>query len=1054
MSYISSKKVIIQILLFFNLSIIYGQNIYTIAGGVGDGFGPLNYSSSPNNIVIDTLGNIYIAEFGNNRVRKIDVLAGTISTVVGDGKPGYIGDNGLAKLAQLNNPNDVALDRFGNLYIADVGNNVIRKVNLTTNIITTVAGNGSRGFGGDGGLAIQASLNRPTGITLDSIGNIYISDAFNYRLRKVTSSTGLISTIAGNGVVGYSGDGSVATAAKLNGPYSTCIDNLGNIYLSDWGNHVIRKVNLTTNIITTICGNAIDGAGYNGDSIQASSALLSSPRKLLMDKFGYLYIADSDNHRLRKINLTTGIIYTVAGNGNAGYLGDGGPAVFSSLNRPDGIAFDQIGNIIIVDVGNRRIRKISKTTGIITTISGNGISGYGFGYGGDGGKANLSTLANPVSTVLDSAKNIYIADYLNNRIRKISSATGNITTVAGNGIKGYSGDLGLATNASLNGPADIALDAIGNLYIAEDGNNKIRKVNASTGIITTIAGSDSAGFSGDGGPAKTARLSGPNGLAIDKSGNLFISDHNNNRVRKVTSTTGVISTVAGNGNAEYSGDNGDAIMAGLQSPSGLLIDHDGNLIIADAGNNRIRKVNTISNTITTICGTGEAGFGGDDGSSLYAKLNSPTGLSIDQSGSIYIADYNNDRVRKITVFTGVISTIAGNGTLGYIVDSISAISARLARPAGVSVDNLGNIYIADQFNNRIRKVVNNAISNNIIVGNQTICARSLLNIISCKPIGGNGYYTYTWLKSTANASNGFKVISNSNTISLLEDSISETAWYRRLVTSGNLTDTSNAVLVNVLPSPTAGLIAGKINDLQTATPYLYNINQQIGVTYNWIVNNAAIISGQGTNAVTIQWINNGLGKLTVVIMNPSGCTDTSTISVGVGIQPSLVSFNPTSAKSGEVVTINGFNLSNATAVKFGGVNAQSFNVISSNKIEAVVGNGSTGDVTVVTPNGNISLAGFTYIPTTGLLSKSLFTGLYVYPNPTKESLTIDLRNTQTQGNINLQIHDVLGRLVYEELLDEQSIDEHTISVSRLSTGNYILTLKTKDKIEHVKFVKE
>jgi hypothetical protein len=261
--------------------------------------------------------------------------------------------------------------------------------------------------------------------------------------------------------------------------------------------------------------------------------------------------------------------------------------------------------------------------------------------------------------------------------------------------------------------------------------------------------------------------------------------------------------------------------------------------------------------------------------------------------------------------------------------------------------------------------------------------------------------------------------------------------------------------ITVLPSPLpAGLIAGKINDLQTATPYLYNINQQNGVSYNWIVNNAAIVSGQGTNAVTIQWINNGLGKLTVVIINPSGCTDTSTISVGVGTQPGLVSFNPTSAKSGEVVTINGFNLSNATAVKFGGVNAQSFNVISSNKIEAVVGNGSTGDVTVVTPNGNISLAGFTYIPTTGLFSKTLFSGLQIYPNPTKQSLTIDFGSIKTQGVVYIQIHDMLGRLVYDELLNEQSINEHTILVSGLSIGNYILTIKTNDKIDHMKFVKE
>lgn len=255
------------------------------------------------------------------------------------------------------------------------------------------------------------------------------------------------------------------------------------------------------------------------------------------------------------------------------------------------------------------------------------------------------------------------------------------------------------------------------------------------------------------------------------------------------------------------------------------------------------------------------------------------------------------------------------------------------------------------------------------------------------------------------------------------------------------------------PSP-AGLIAGKTNDLQTATPYLYNINQQTGVTYNWIVNNAAIISGQGTNAVTLQWINNGMGKLTVVITNPSGCTDTSSITVGVGTQPTLTSFIPKSAKTGDTVMISGVNFSNVTGVKFGAVAAQSFNVVSSNRIDAIVGLGSTGDVTVITQNGSTTMPGFTYLNNTGLGSKMLNSGFLIYPNPTQESLTIDFGNIRLQGGVNLQIHDMLGRLVYGELLSVQSIDKYTISVSELSTGNYILTLKTNDKIERIKFIKE
>ncbi|NCX95569.1 MAG: hypothetical protein EBX41_04010, partial [Chitinophagia bacterium] len=281
-----------------------------------------------------------------------------------------------------------------------------------------------------------------------------------------------------------------------------------------------------------------------------------------------------------------------------------------------------------------------------------------------------------------------------------------ITTIAGNGSGGYSGDGGAATAASLNEPKGVAVDASANVYIADCFNNRIRKVNTS-GIISTIAGNGSAGYSGDGGAATAASLSLPKGVAVDASGNVYFPDQNNNRIRKVN-TSGVISTIAGNGSLGYSGDGGAATAASLSGPYGVAVDASGNVYIADCFNNRIRKVNT-SGVISTIAGngyhdsTGRGGYGGDGGAATAASLNYPIGVAVDASGNVYIADYNNKRIRKVNT-SGIISTIAGNGSPGYSGDGGAATAASFNYSEGVAVDASGNVYIADSYDNRIRKV--------------------------------------------------------------------------------------------------------------------------------------------------------------------------------------------------------------------------------------------------------------------------------------------------------------------------------------------------------------
>ncbi|MGZ3864800.1 MAG: NHL domain-containing protein [Bacteroidia bacterium] len=340
-------------------------------------------------------------------------------------------------------------------------------------IITTVAGNGFNastgypgGFGGDGGNALTAQLSFPSDVQLDSLGNMYIVDSYNNRVRRV-DSVGIINTIIGNGTQGYSGDGGLATAAKVRHPGLISFDSNGNIFIADGSNNAIRKVN-NSGIISTICGGNSPG-GFSGDGGLAIAAHLFVPSKILFDQVGNAYITDTDNHRIRKIDIS-GIITTIAGVGTQGDTGDGAAANSAQLNTPTSMAFDNYGNLFFTDELNHRIKKIDNS-GIISTVAGIGSPGYS----GDGGLATLAALNYPTGIVFDNVGNLFFSDASNNVIRKID-ASGIITTIIGNGTAGYSGDGGLATLAKLNQPEGLCFDMQGNLYFADADNHVVRKV--------------------------------------------------------------------------------------------------------------------------------------------------------------------------------------------------------------------------------------------------------------------------------------------------------------------------------------------------------------------------------------------------------------------------------------------------------------------------------------------------------------------------------------------------------------------------------------------------
>ena len=609
--------------------------ITTVAGTGETGFrgdgGPATAARLffPAGVAVDGAGNLFIADQYNARVRKVD-SAGVITTVAGLGNHGFSGDGSPATAARLFFPADVAVDGAGNLFIADTWNQRIRKVD-TAGVITTVAGTGRSGFSGDGGPAPAARLFFPAGVAVDGAGNLFIADRGNYRIRKVDTA-GVITTVAGTGRSGFSGDGGPAPAARLFFPAGVAVDGAGNLFIADQGNYRIRKVD-TAGVITTVAGTGT--RGFSGDGGPAADATLTQPFGVAVDGAGNLFFADEGNHRIRKVD-AAGVITTVAGTGERG---DGGPAVNAPLDRPSDVAADGAGNLFIADTWNQRIRKVD-TAGVITTVAGTGTRGFS----GDGGPAAAARLNHPGGVAVDGADNLFIADWGARRIRKVDTA-GVITTVAGTGRSGFSGDGGPATTARLNCPCGVAVDGAGNLFIADEGTHRIRKVDAA-GVITTVAGTGTSGFSGDGGPAVNAHLDRPSDVAVDGAGNLFIADQGNYRIRKVD-TAGVITTVAGAGTSGFSGDGGPATAARLFFPAGVAVDGAGNLFIADRGNRRIRRVDT-AGVITTVAGTGTCGFSGDGGPATAARLDRPVGVAVDGAGNLFIADSGNHLIRILT----------------------------------------------------------------------------------------------------------------------------------------------------------------------------------------------------------------------------------------------------------------------------------------------------------------------------------------------------------------------------------------------------------------------
>jgi sugar lactone lactonase YvrE len=648
---------------------------------------------SPAKVAVDAAGNVYVVDIYSNRVRKIDVT-GKITAFAGTGEAGFSGDLGHATAAQLSSPQGIAVDTAGNVYISDSGNNRIRKVD-TYGMITTIAGTGDGGFGGDGGQATAAMLNNPAGLAVDTDGNLYVADYYNNRVRKIASN-GVITTVAGNGTGGYNSDGVLGTASELFYPISVALDSSNHLYIGDLLNHRLRKLYLSTGYIQTAAGTGVEAtSGAAGDGGVASSATVGYVADIAVDASGNIYYADSGLQRIRKI-ATNGIITPVAGNGVSGYSGDGGLGVMASLSGPTGIVVDSKGKLYVADQNNRVLRVISgdslianvpaaslgqSVNGTIAVMVNRDLIFKSISLGGNNVNEQGSDfkITSAVGCPADGFQGVTMGTICQFNVTFNPTAAGHRTaslafvdTDNSQSTLGVTGDAtgpqiaysptfpnigNLTLSTGLNQPTALAFDNSGNGYIADQ--NRIQEAINLGQLVTLSTG--------------TYPTATPTGLTTDAQGNLYISDAINPYVIKVTpshydlmsnqTTLGTPSTISVNANG-----------LSLSGASGIAATDRGDLYISDKGNSRIVKIT--AERVASVLNTGTI------------TLDSPEGVAVDPQGNVFIAD--TDHVVKVAVDGSASLVNMGGFTLGHA--------------KGVAVDPVGNLYIADSTNKKLIRV--------------------------------------------------------------------------------------------------------------------------------------------------------------------------------------------------------------------------------------------------------------------------------------------------------------------------------------------------------------
>jgi len=737
----------------------------------------------------------------------------TFTTLAGS-TPAMVGANGTGAAAQFYGPFGVATDSSGNVYVADQLDQTIRKI-TPGGVVTTLAGTvGVKGSANGTGTA--ATFNNPAGVATDSSGNVYVADQANDTIREI-SPAGVVTTLAGTaGQIGSTD--ATGAAARFNGPAGVATDSSGNVYVIDQVNQTVRKI-AAGGVVTTLAGTA--GVAGSTDAT-GTTARFNYPGALCTDGSGNVYVADTNNHEIRMVT-PAGVVTTLAGapKDTGSTDGTGSAARF---DYPQGIVADNQGNLFISDTDNNTIRQLVISSRAVTTIAGSaGIQGYSNGTGAG------AEFVNPLGIAIDGGGNLYIADNGNDSIRKLAPG-GTVTNLAGTSGNGFADGSGTAARFFV--PSGVAVDASGNVYVADELNDTIRKITPA-GAVTTIAGSPGDAAAADG-TGSAARFFQPFGIAVDSSDNLYVSDAGNSTIRKIA-PGGVVTTLAGTaGMAGYADGTGSA--ARFKIPLGVAVDGNGNVYVAEQGNFTIRKI-TPAGVVTTLAGTA-GNVGSADGTGAAASFNLPAGVAVDSGGNVYVADYANDTIRKITP-AGAVTTLAGVPSSPGSNDGTGS-GASFSVPTGVAVDAAGNVYVTEQKGDTIRKVTSAGVVTTL-AGTPTIYGDT------------NG----TGATALFDAPDGIAVDASGNLY------VADTG--NNLIRKGNLT---GAPSIQTEPSSQYAAPGASVTFSVTASG-------GSALSYQWNFNNAPITGANGTAYTVASAEPANAGTYTVTITD-SGGTLTST----------------------------------------------------------------------------------------------------------------------------------------------------------------------------------
>jgi sugar lactone lactonase YvrE len=866
-------------LIFIPRSRCQPLTITTLAGspvqGSADGTGGAAHFANPWGVAADTAGNLYVADTDNHTIRKI-TIGGTVSTFAG--LAGVSGSaDGTGSVARFYQPQGVAVDTAGNVYVADTGNYTIRKI-TSAGAVSTLAG--SPGISGStdatGG---SARFYEPEGIAVNNTGTIlYVADTWNHTIRQVTSS-GTVTTFAGS-AGNFGTNNGTGSSAQFYQPQGIAVDSAGNVYVGDTGNQTIRKIT-SGGVVTTLAGSP---GNYGSGDGSGTSARFWVPQGLALDNANNLYVADSFNNTIRKVT-SSGVVTTLAGTAGSFGTADGTGAA-ARFWLPQSTAVDGSGNLYVADSANGTIRKITSGAAVVTTLAGSASTGNTDDTG------SAARFDWPSGAAIDNSGTSYVADTGNSTIRTITPA-GVVSTLAGSAGNSGSTDA-TGSNARFYAPQGVAVDTSGNTYVADTANHTIRKV-TSGGVVSTLAGL--AGTNGlTDGTGTSALFNAPQGVAVSPAGVVYVADTWNHTIREVTAG-GVVTTLAGlpgyRGSIDGTSPGDGTNTARFYCPAGVAADASGNVYVADTRNHTVRKV-TSAGVVSTLAGLAGV-WGSADGTNSDARFDQPEGITVDAGGNLYVLDTGNHSIRMVapTGTNWVVTTVAGMPAVSGSADG-NGNAAQFSYPTGIGINNVGAFAVADWGNNTIRAggssnivVIPPAITNQP----QGLTINEATSATFTVGVSGTAPFSYQWLFNGANISTG-----TGSSYTLVNAQPSDSGSYSVVVANAGGSVTSAPAILTVNPVPTPPGISAQPQDQivsqGSSASFSVTATGSTPFAYQWLFYGSNFAGATASSLGLLSAQPADAGPYSVIVTNAYGSITSSLATLTVIVAP-VISVQPT-----------------------------------------------------------------------------------------------------------------------------------------------------------------